>query len=116
VGTGRSTLRPAPSAAGIVGFAERGDRTIAVDELAGLAVALGVSVALLLDPRGPAGSLGPALDVGGQSTIPPPHARWLVSSLEPDDERARAIAQLAGVTSHAETEHMITDSNNRRNP
>jgi transcriptional regulator with XRE-family HTH domain len=82
--------------AGIVGFVERGDRTVAIDELAGLAVALGVSVAALLDPRGPVGSLGPAVDVGGQLTIPPPLARDFISGPQPDDERARHIAALAG--------------------
>lgn len=49
---------------GIVGFVERRSRAVAVDELCGLAVCLGVTLGQLLDPTGPAFSHRRSLDLG----------------------------------------------------
>jgi transcriptional regulator with XRE-family HTH domain len=72
---------------------ERNGRTIAIDELAGLAAALGVSVAALLNPI--AGDT--QLDIGGQSPLPPPIARPFLFDAELNDERARHVAAFAGI-------------------
>jgi transcriptional regulator with XRE-family HTH domain len=56
--------------AGIVGFVERGDRTLSVDELIGLAVALETGVADLLDPRGVDGHQSKPVDYGGPGGLP----------------------------------------------
>lgn len=50
--------------AGTAGFVERGDRSVNVDELCGLAVALGVTLGQLLDPSGPDHSHRRSLDLG----------------------------------------------------
>src|SRR5690606_10504137 len=66
--------------AGIAGFVERGDRTVTVDELVGLAVALEVSVGDLLDPAGADQRLDFGLDFGGPEAIPVAAAgRWVRS-------------------------------------
>jgi transcriptional regulator with XRE-family HTH domain len=56
--------------AGIVGFVERGDRNMTVDELLGLALVLGASIGDLLDPAGVDGYEMTALDVGTARAIP----------------------------------------------
>jgi hypothetical protein len=58
-----------------------------VDELAGLAAALGVSVAALLDPI--AGDT--QLDIGGTGPLPPPIARPFILDAQLTDERARDV-------------------------
>lgn len=55
-----------PWTAGIVGFVERGDRNVTVDELVGLAFCLGFHPGKLLDPAGVLGLYGGA-DVAGAS-------------------------------------------------
>jgi hypothetical protein len=70
---------------------------VTVDELAGLGVVLGVTVAALLDPTGPQRSSGPSVDVGGRNPLPPPIARKFISDPQPDDTRAHHVAALAGI-------------------
>jgi transcriptional regulator with XRE-family HTH domain len=72
---------------------ERNGRTIAVDELAGLAAALGVSIARLLTPV----AADMRIDVGGRGPLPPAIARPFILDPELDDGRARQIAALAGI-------------------
>lgn len=50
--------------AGILGFVERHDRVVGVDELVGLAIALEVTIGDLLDPTGPDGRRRLGLDLG----------------------------------------------------
>jgi transcriptional regulator with XRE-family HTH domain len=85
--------------AGTVSEVERNGRSVTVDELAGLAVALRTSVAALLDPVGPQRSEGPAIDVGGDLPIPTgPISQQFITDPKPDDQRARIVAALAGLT------------------
>jgi transcriptional regulator with XRE-family HTH domain len=66
--------------AGIVGFVERGDRAVSVDEFVGLAIALEVSAGELLDPTGPDQRDSLGLDFGGPEAMPADHAgRWVRS-------------------------------------
>jgi transcriptional regulator with XRE-family HTH domain len=51
--------------ASIVGFVERGQRSVTVDELAALTWCFGLPVGLLLDPTGPDGRNDVAMDMGG---------------------------------------------------
>jgi hypothetical protein len=52
--------------AGTVGFVERYERSVTVDELVGLALCCGVPVGELLDPTGPLGiGDGPSFDFAG---------------------------------------------------
>jgi transcriptional regulator with XRE-family HTH domain len=85
--------------ASALGFVERGDRTLAVDELVQLAVALEVPVSALLDSGGPLKSTGPYLDLGGGRVLDPPYARWLTTSPDLDDQQSHAVAAAAGLTS-----------------
>jgi len=63
---------------GIVGFIERGDRNLAVDELLALALVLGVSLPSILDPTGIDGTGTRRLDVGTADPMPAEVARaWL---------------------------------------
>lgn len=55
---------------GTVGQVERGDRTVSVDELGHLALALGVTIGQLLDPTGPAHHHQEGLDIGYSESIP----------------------------------------------
>lgn len=50
---------------GIVGFVERNDRAVTVDEYVALALCLGVTVGALLDPTGPGGIEDLGLDLTG---------------------------------------------------
>lgn len=50
--------------AGTCGFVERGDRSVNIDELVGLAVVFEIPIAHLLDPRGPEGLLDRGWDLG----------------------------------------------------
>jgi transcriptional regulator with XRE-family HTH domain len=51
--------------AGTVGFVERYDRAVTVDEYAGLVLSFGVTVGALLDPTGPLGTDKVGLDLVG---------------------------------------------------
>jgi transcriptional regulator with XRE-family HTH domain len=55
--------------AGTVGFAERGDRTLSVDELVGLAIVLTTGVTDLLDPRGIDGRETDPVDYGDPARL-----------------------------------------------
>ncbi len=50
--------------AGTVGFVERGDRAVSVDELVGLSLCLHLTIGQLLDPTGPDHSRRASLEVG----------------------------------------------------
>lgn len=70
---------------------ERNGRIVGVDELAGLAAVLEVTVAALLDPAGPERVVQP-LDVGGQRVLPPPLASKFVNELPPDEQTRKHVA------------------------
>lgn len=63
--------------AGTVGFVERHQRTVSIDEYAGLTLCLGRKVGELFDPTGPLGDDTYNLDVGGVGAgwIEAPYAR-----------------------------------------
>jgi transcriptional regulator with XRE-family HTH domain len=64
--------------AGVVGFLERGDRTLTVDELFALALTLGVDLPSLLDPTGVNGTGAARVHVGSLDPLPAVLARhWL---------------------------------------
>jgi transcriptional regulator with XRE-family HTH domain len=62
----------------VVGFAERGERVIGVDEVSGLAIALSVTPADLMDPTGPVGKGREKLHVGDRYLLPPARAAMWV--------------------------------------
>jgi transcriptional regulator with XRE-family HTH domain len=70
--------------ASVVGFVERGDRTVSVDELVSLSIELDVgSPGALLDPGGPDGRRKLAIDYGVGLVIPSAIARpWLRGQIE----------------------------------
>lgn len=69
--------------AGIVGFVERGDRAVTVDELVGLALAFDVTPSDLLDPAGPDRRGRSNLDAGGPEVLRPGFvSRWLLREAE----------------------------------
>jgi transcriptional regulator with XRE-family HTH domain len=70
--------------AGTVGFVERGDRTVSVDEYVSLAIALDVGTpGALLDVRGIDGRRRVSLDYGVGFTLPPAIAGpWLRGQIE----------------------------------
>jgi transcriptional regulator with XRE-family HTH domain len=55
--------------AGTAGFVERTDRALTVDEVAAVAVVLGVSIPELFDPSGPDGRGADDLDLGGGAPV-----------------------------------------------
>lgn len=79
---------------------ERNRRNVTVDELAGLAAALGVTVAALIDPRGP-GRAGQSnekgLDVGGRMMLPPALALSFITEASLDENRSNMIAAHIGL-------------------
>ena len=56
---------------GTVGFVERRDRAVGVDELVPLAIVLGVPIGALLDPTGPEGRDGVGWELGTVALNPP---------------------------------------------
>lgn len=73
---------------------ERNGRAVTVDELADLAVGLGVSVAALLDPAGPERANERELAIGSNRTLPPPLALKFITERWLDAEAARWIEEL----------------------
>lgn len=87
----RMTRLGHPWSESIVGFVERAERNVTVDELVGLTIALNVAqLGALLDPLGPegehrygppssrAGDEGNGLDWGGPKPLPDVHASYFV--------------------------------------
>ena len=70
--------------AGTVGFVERYERAVTVDEYVALAVCFGIPIGALLDPSGPAVIDGPNLDlcgVGGEGLEETPGTGFIPSAL-----------------------------------
>jgi transcriptional regulator with XRE-family HTH domain len=87
----RMTRLGHPWSESIVGFVERGERNVTVDELVGLAIVLNTrEIGSLLDPLGPEGEhrhgppgiraqdRGNGLDWGGAKPLPGEHASYFV--------------------------------------